>query len=240
MDAPRGTEPPLSAAPPAPEKAAEVVAFLRAHPTFLRDQPELLAELLPARDLGEGVSDLQAHALTRLRREVEELRSGARELIHTARFNMNTQADTHTAVLALLAAESFDALVRTITDDLPRLLKVDLVMLCCETGLPKGAAIYVQELQAGAVKRLMGPGNAVRLRANTQIEKDTLLYGEGSELICSDALVRLPYLEDHGLPPTLLALGSRQAGTFHEGQATDLLTFLAAVTAQSIRRWVAP
>ncbi|MGC2857597.1 DUF484 family protein [Novispirillum sp. DQ9] len=213
----------------------QVAAFLRANPDFLRDHPEIAAEVLPGRDLGSGVADLQAHTLRALRAELDTMRSGAEELIFNARNNMTTQTRTHDAVLAVLAADSFEVLVRTLTDDLPALLQVDLIMLCFEPGLPKGAAVYVQELQAGAVDRLLGAGNASRLRS--LVEEEPALYGSGRGLVASDALVRLPV--GGTLPPALLALGSRHAGTFHSGQATELLTFLAAVIGHGVRRWVA-
>lgn len=215
--------------------ARQVEDYLRAHPEFLHERPDLLAELLPARDLGEAVADLQAHALRHLRTEVEELRSGAQELIHNARTNMSTQTRTHEAVLALLAADGFDTFMRTVTDDLPVILQVDLAVLCFEPGLPPSTAVHVQELRPGAIDRLLGPGEICRLRA--EVPEDPALYGSGRGLVASDALVRLPLGDD--LPPGLIALGSRQQGMFHSGQATELLTFLAAVVAHGVRQWVA-
>lgn len=220
---------------PALPSADQVAAYLRAHPDFLRDNPEIAAEVLPGRDLGDGITDLQAHTLRALRAELDTMRSGAEELIFNARNNMSTQNSTHAAVLAVLAADSFEVFVRAVTDDLPPLLQVDLVMLCFEPGLPKGAAVYVQELQAGAVDRLLGPGKATRLRP--VVGEEPALYGSGDGLVASDALVRLPLGDD--LPPALMALGSRHADTFHDGQATELLSFLAAVVGHGIRRWVA-
>lgn len=218
-----------------PITAEQVAAFLRDHPDFLRDHPEVAADVLPGRDLGGGVADLQAHTLRALRAELATMRSGAEELILNARNNMTIQTRTHDAVLAVLAADSFEVLVRTITDDLPHLLQVDLIMLCFEPGLPKGAAVYVQELQAGAVDRLLGPGVATQLRS--LVEKEPALYGSGRGLVASDALVRLPV--GGALPAALLALGSRHAGAFRCGQGTELLTFLAAVIGHGVRRWVA-
>lgn len=223
--------------PDALPSAEEVEAFLRADPAFLARRPQLLADILPERDLGQNVADLQAHALRRLREEMEDLRGGAEELILNARNNMSIQGQTLDGALALLRAESFDQLVRTITDDLPLTLRVDLVTLCFESGLPKGAAIYVQEMPKGTVDALIGANTAHRLRP--QVAGDDMLYGAGAGLVTSDALVRLP-LTDPDLPPGMLALGSRREGTFHPGMATELLTFLTAVTAHCVERWVKP
>lgn len=232
--------PAADTAAPTPE---QIEAALAAHPEvfarFVLDHPDLLADLLPERALGGNVADLQAYALRHLRAEMDDVRVGAEELIRNARDNMSIQSRTHQAVLALLAAESFDGLMRAVTDELPMLLQVDVVVPCFEAGLPKGAAIYVQELRSGAVERLLG-GAETRLRGRLPGDPDSEaeLWGSGSGLVRSDALVRLP-LGD-ALPPAVLALGSRDPGTFRAGQGTELLTFLATVLGHCVRRWVHP
>lgn len=220
---------------PLPAMTAEQVEdFLLGHPDFLRDRPALLAEILPDRDAGEAVADFQAHALRRLRTDIEDLKSGTEEIILNARNNMSTQARTHEAVINLLEADSFDALLRVVTDDLPRLLDVDLIMLCFETGLPKGAAIYVQEIPEGSVDGLLGGAHSL---LRDMVAGETAIYGSGTGLVQSDALIRLPVKDT--LPPGLIALGSRRAGTFHSGQGTELLVFLSTVIALCVHRWVA-
>lgn len=212
----------------------QVESFLRGNPDFLRERPALLAEILPDRDSDEAVADFQAHALRRLRRDMEDLKSGTEEVILNARNNMSIQARTHEAVVALLEAESFEALTHVITDDLPRLLDVDLIILCFEQGMPKAAAAYVQEMPEYTVDALL-VGASSLLREVTASE--SAIYGAASDLVQSDALVRLPMKDT--LPPGLIALGSRHTGAFHNGQGTELLVFLATVIAHSVHRWVA-
>ncbi len=228
--------PPSDAQAAPPPTAAEVEAFLRAHPGFLADHPHLLADQLPERSLGDNVVDLQSHALRRLRAEMDDLRGGAEELIVNARNNLSIQNSTLDAALALLGADSFDELVRVASDELPLILRVDLVTLCFEPGLPKGAAIYVQEMPTGTIDRLIGANTTLRLRP--RVHGDDLLYGAGAGLVRSDALVRLPLPER--LPPGMLAIGSRATDMFHPGMGTDLLQFLTAVAAHCVARWVKP
>lgn len=234
---------------PAPENdlsAEQVEAYLRRHPSFVSaflpgfftQHPDLmvdaLTDALPNREDSGNVADFQTHALRHLREELTSLKAGAQELLQNARTNLSIQTRTHEAALSALRAPAFDALARIISDEMPILLDVDLVMLCVEQGLPKGAAIYVQELHSGAVDRLIGAGADCRLRP--EIDAEPALYGSGVGIVQSDALVRLP-LSD-GLPPALLALGSRRSGTFYPGQGTDLLTFLSGVIASCVDRWV--
>lgn len=221
------------AAGPVAPSAADVAAFLRSHPDFLRDHPDVLAEILPARNVGEGVADLQSHALRRLKVELDDMKAGAQELITNARSNMSTLTRTHQAVLAALAAEGVDKLAQALVEEVPLHLEVDVAVLCFEPGLPPEAALHVHEIQDGAVDRLIGTGATVRLRP--RIEQEQALYGAGSRLVQSDAIVRLP--TGNGLPPGLLAIGSRDVGTFQVGQGTELLIFLGTVLAHCVRRW---
>lgn len=212
----------------------QVEAFLQSHPDFLMERPELMASLLPDRDLGTGVVDFQARALKALRIEADELRAGAREVIHTARENMSLQSATHQAVIALLAADSLDNLMVALAQDVPMLVHVDLAALVCEPGLPLPLAGQVIPVPHGEIDRLL-EGSDTRLRPFSG--NGAALYGEASALIRSDALVRL---KNHGHPPALLALASRDMGTFEPGQGTELLVFLASVLDFCLMRWLTP
>ncbi len=66
-----------------------------------------------------------------------------------------------------------------------------------------------------------------------EIKDDGLLFGAGSGLVKSAALVRMRPSKD--LPLGLLALGARRE-TFRPGQGTELLIFLCRVLEQIIAR----
>lgn len=218
---------------PTPE---QVLAFLQAHPDFLRSQDGvvagLLAEALPDRNLGSGVADFQGHALRALRTEIAELRQEAQDLIRTARDNMSLQTRVHQAAMALMSAETVEDGAKALAEDLPLLLEVDLVLLCFEPGTPVALARISQPLDPGTVDTLFA-GSDTRLRAHLQ--EETALYGEGAALIASDALVRLPPAGN--LPAGLLAFGSRRARTFEPGQGTELMSFLSAVLRYCLQHW---
>ena len=62
------------------------------------------------------------------------------------------------------------------------------------------------------------------------------LFGAAAGLVRSEALIRLSIGD--ATPEALLALGSRDAEHFQEGQGTELLGFLARVVEGSIRGWL--
>jgi hypothetical protein len=111
----------------------DVAEFLVAHPDFFRERLEVLSFMnMPGRFAQEGpqegaqVVDFQQALLTQQKEAVEELRECVRDVIETSRSNMSVQQRTHAAVLALLSARDFDALIRVVNDDLARILDVDI------------------------------------------------------------------------------------------------------------------
>lgn len=217
----------------------DVVAFLRRHPDFLYTRPDLAASLRPPpRDLGRGVVDLQHFLLERLRVDLARLKLNQRKLIATSRNNLTSQGRVHEAVLALLAADSFEHLISVIVDELTLILDIDAIGLCLETGEQSPTQLVVgnssvQILPAGLIDELL-EGQEVQLRSD--VTGDTRLFAGGAGLVRSDALVRLRFSPDS--PPGLLALGARRPGIYHPGQGTELIGFLAKVIELSVRSWL--
>ena len=123
MDRPKDRiTPPDAASPALPARnasASEVAAFLRQHPDFLVEHPELLETLTPpALQRGERIVDMQQFMVQHQRSEIARLKSQQRALVATSRANLASQARVHTAVLALLAANSFENLIQIVTTDL--------------------------------------------------------------------------------------------------------------------------
>jgi len=219
--------------------ADRVRRFLTRHPDFLNNHPELLTVLTPpAYRKGEGVLDMQGFMLDRLQREVIGLKNVQDEILSTSRRNLSSQAQIHTAVLALMEASTFDDLIRITTVDLATLIDVDVVSLCVEA-VPESEATNaitcgVRILEPDAVVGLLGEAGGVVLRSD--IAGDRTLYGEEAMRVRAEALLRL----DIGkrAPAGILALGSRHVERFHSGQATDLLNFLGSVLGRAIRGWL--
>jgi len=220
----------------------QVRDFLGRHPDFLTRNPELLERLsVPSRWSGDGVVDMQQFVLEHLRGEIDSLRDCAQDVIETSRTNMSTQTRTHAAVLAMLGARDFDHMVRTVNEDLPLLLDVDVVSLGFESPAPGGvpmAAFQSAEIRRfapGLVDGLMGADHDVVLMR--EMHDDGTVFGGGAGLVRSAALSRLR--AGDGIPQGLLAMGSRGAG-FHPGQGTDLIVFLSRALERCLARWLEP
>jgi hypothetical protein len=219
--------------------AAQVADYIRQHPEFLARHPELLdAQVVPSRRKGAGVLDLQQFMVERLRRDIARLRADQDDLLANSRDNLSTQDRIHKAVLALLGADSLEHFVEIVGTDLAVLLDVDTVALCVETVGGKTAKLCVDGVQAlapGAVDRMLGADRSALLRDDTT--GDTEIFDATAGLVRSDALIRLNVSD--GLPPGLIAFGTRHPGYFDPGQGTELLHFLARVIEHCIRAWLA-
>lgn len=215
-----------------------ILEYLRDHPDFLSNHPELLeSQSLPARYGSDGIADLQHFLVEKLRADIAKLRSQQEEIVSNSRDNLNTLERIHRAVLDLLEAETFAQFIEIVVADLATQLDVDAVRLCIEKSdlafhgpRPEGLRL----LDRGQVQQFLGRGQRALLREEAPPEPE--LFGEIAPLIRSDALVRLNISPE--APPALLAFGTRHPGYFHSGQGTEMLCFLAGIIAFGIRSWL--
>lgn len=222
--------------------AAEVADYLRRHPDFLVLHPELLSVLTPPRlEHGERVVDMQHFMLLHQRGELARMKAQQKSIIATTRANLAGQARVHTAVLAILAAASFEQLIQIVTTDLATLLDADIVTIAVERPATSQAAQRphlhhsgVQILDFGTVNEVLGPERDVLLQ--TDIRGDAQLFGDGAGLVRSAALLRLPVSPK--APAGMLCIGTRKPGKFQAGQGTELLSFLARALGITIAAWL--
>ena len=215
---------------------AQVEDYLRAHPDFLYRHQDLFQILTPpARELGDGVTDLQQAMISHLRRQIAKTEDLAQILIDNSRDNLTSQNQIHDCVLALLSATTFQELVEITTTDLGVILGLDVVALCVETGEDLDLGIRgLQHVSPGLIDDYVGGQKGILLRSQTS--GDPEIYGGAAPLITSDALVRLDISPE--IAPAMLAFGSREAERFNENQATELLHFLGRTMAELIRIWL--
>jgi uncharacterized protein YigA (DUF484 family) len=235
----RGRRADAGAAIETPDLGADAVAaYLRKHPDFLAEHPELIATLTPpAMRRGESVVDMQHFMLQRLRSDIGRLKTQQRALIVTSRSNLTSQGRIHAAVLAIIGASSFEQLLQIVTTDLAVLLDVDVVTIGVESAAsrqPRLPLHGIQILPTGTVEALLGSERNALLSAD--VPGDPILFGSAAGLVRSQALLRLD-VSEHA-PIGLLCIGTRRPDKFHPGQGTELLAFLARVTELTIAAWL--
>lgn len=232
---------------PAPR---EVEAFLRQHPDFLAERPDLLRAMTPPSrfDGADPISDFQAAMIRGLRLDVERLSRTSVDLVATSQGNLSLQQRTHSAALLLADAATPADFHRVLTRDWPQMLEVDAIALILEDGAtveteegPEG----ILRVPAGTVDGLFAKTPTRRCLLTAE-RRGNRLFGKSAAKIRSDALVRLndpaswePGGRREG-PTGILAVGAFAPDVFHPDQATDLLEFLARLLAIVLTRWCAP
>jgi uncharacterized protein YigA (DUF484 family) len=207
----------MTAARALPEAAASdlVAAFLRAHPAWLAEHPELYRLLAPPRRVhGEVLAD---HMTAMLQAE----RTHAMELIDAGRAAAGMAGRVQEAVLALMRAPDP---VECITAELPELLGIDAAALCAEEERPG-----CHPLPRGTVRRLLDGRDVVFREASSDA---LMLHAEAARLALHDALVRVPGTG----AAMLLALASRDARALDPAQGSGALGFLGRAVAVALGR----
>jgi uncharacterized protein YigA (DUF484 family) len=231
------TEQPQAIHPSWPTGEA-VKAFLRRHPAFLADDPELLAAMLPSGSDNSGnVVDLQNFVIQRLQRESDRLKAANADLAAIHDGALVAHARVQEAVLALLGARSFDHFIALATGEVPGLLALDILTFCLESPEnppPPPAFQGVRVLPEGSVDALLGSDHDLLIGPG--MRADPIVFGPDAALLRSQALVRIR-LGDSA-PAGVLALGSRFADAFEGEVAAELLGFFGRVVEQCIRIWL--
>lgn len=205
--------------------AAAVAAFLRAHPEFLADRPDLYRLLDPPRRVhGDNMADHMAAMLTAERRRVRGLEAEMDAALNAERAGHGLTIRVRLAVLALMRCGDVP---ETVTQEIPALLGIETCTLLSEAPDRRG----VVRLERGAAARLLGSGrDAVVRPAPTDAE---LIHQEAAPLVRRDALARVPVWTGH---PTLLALGARDPNALPARQSTATLAFLGRAVAAALAR----
>ena len=213
----------MSAAPNAEALAPEdVAAFLREHPRFLAERPDLYRALAPPERVhGERLADHMAAMLRAERAHAQAMSDRVTGVLSAGRASVGMTARVQEAVVALLRAERT---AEGIVAELPPLLAVDAAALCVEGDLPGARGV-----PEGAVAGLLG-SRAVVFRSDGSDRR--MLHGEAAPLAQHDALVRVP---GDG-PPVLLALAARGAGALDPAQGAGALGFLGRAIAAALGR----
>ena len=219
--------------------AEQVKAYLKRHPDFLHDHPELVEELkAPVNDLGSGVVDLQHFMVGGLQKQLCSMREKYHDIIDYCRENQSTQSQVHNAIIQLVKTRDLEQLLQVVTVDLVPLFDLDVVRIAMETdhaamydtSYPEAHYSGISFIDTGTVDAALGAENDVLLAEDTDeqhIAGFDAIFADCARLVKSCALLRLRL--EMVQKDVLLCLGVRHKERFHAQQGVDLLNFLAQI-----------
>ena len=212
-------------------QARVVAAYLKRHPEFLSEYPELAAKLTMPREQGP-VSSLAVYQLNSLREKNAELERQLAELIAIAAENEKLMERVHTLTVALLRANTLEVTARSVVARLStdfHTEQVRLVLFGERPQLPR-AEWLLQVIGPEALPEFtefLQQNEPVAGRVSA--EKLDRLFGIMATEIRSVAMMRLG---DAGF----LAIGSADPNRFQPGMGTLFLKMISATITAALAR----
>ncbi len=213
--------------------AHEIATWLRRHPAFLQQFPDLALTLVVPREQGSAAS-LASYQLEILRDKNRELTRRLHELFGNAQENERLAVRTHQLTLALMkqdsAADTARAMAATLAEDFNGDL-VRMVLFAQVADLEDNEWLQTlaeDDARLAPFRDCLKDGESICGRL--QPEKNALLYGMRAEDVASSALLPLPGLG-------LLAVGSRDANRFFPGMGTLFLRMMGEAFETAMRRF---
>ena len=213
--------------------AHEVATWLRRHPTFLKQFPDLALALVVPREEGPTAS-LASYQLEVLRDKNRELSRRLGDLSANAVDNERLAVRTHQLGLALMkqqnAADTLRAMAASLSED----FNGDLVRIVVFEPVPGlEDAEWLQQMprdskHLGAFRDCLNDGEPICGRL--QPEKNAVLYASSADEVQSSALLPLPGVG-------LVAVGSRDGNRFYPGMGTLFLRMMGETLVVALQRF---
>ena len=213
--------------------AHEVAAWLRRHPTFLKQFPDLALSLVVPREEGPAAS-LASYQLEVLRDKNRELSRRLQELFGNAQENERLAVRTHQLALNLMRQDTPATTIRAMAATLEEDFQGDLVRIL--TFAPVAGlddADWWQAIPAGdprlaPFKDAITDGEPICGRLHP--DKHALLYGARAEEVQSTALLSIPGIG-------LIGVGSRDPNRFFPGMGTLFLRMMGETLSVALQRF---
>src|SRR4249919_1465856 len=213
--------------------AHEVAAWLRRHPKFLQQFPDLAVSMVVPREEGPAAS-LASYQLDVLRDKNRELSRRLHELSANAQENERLAVRTHQLTLSLLrqanAADTVRAMVASLSEDFQGDL-VRIVLFEPVAGLGDEDWLQVvagDDARLAPFRDALAEGEPICGRLHP--DKNALLYGGRAEEVQSSALLPLPGVG-------LLAVGSFAPNRFFPGMGTLFLRMMGEAFVVGLQRF---
>lgn len=213
--------------------AHEIATWLRRHPRFLQQFPDLAQSLLVPREDGSAAS-LASYQVDVLRDKNRELARRLQQLSANAQDNEQLAVRAHQLTLALMrqatAADTLRAMAASLAEDFNGDL-VRLVMFSPVEGLEANEWLQVidpADARLQPFRDCLADGEP--LCGRLQPAKHALLYGDQADDIQSTALLPLPGIG-------LVAVGSQDPNRFFPGMGTLFLQMMGEALATALARY---
>jgi uncharacterized protein YigA (DUF484 family) len=213
--------------------AMEVASYLRRHPDFLNEFPDLAMALVLPREQGSAAS-LASYQLEVLRDKNRDLARRLHDLIEIAHENETLMVRVHTLTLALMRArnlsETTHAVVAALTEDFNTDL-VRLVLFRADPDLPAAEWLIAEPLGAPAFPAFTEFfKRAEPLCGRLQHDKLDILFGAKAADVHSAVLLPISTIG-------MLAVGSYDENRFHPGMGTVFLKLIGEAVSTAIGRF---
>ncbi len=215
--------------------AMEVASYLRRHPAFLNEFPDLALALVVPRDQGSAAS-LASYQLDVLRDKNRELNRRLHELIEIAHENEQLMVRVHTLTLALMRARTLPETVTSITAALTEDFSTDfvrLVLFRADPELPAAPWLIAEPAGTAAFPAFAEFfKRAEPLCGRLQQEKLDVLFGDHAVEVHSAVLIPIG-------AAGMLAIGSHDPNRFHPGMGTVFLKLIGEAVSTALARFPA-
>lgn len=214
-------------------QAMDVADYLRRHPQFLKDFPDLAQELVIPREHGPA-SSLTAYQLEALRARNEELTQRLANLVNIAAENEQLMVRVHSLTIGLLCANTLAETCRSFVATLNEDFHTDLVCLALfrsDAELPQTDWLVTLPQGKDALpefKDFFARGEPLCGRlAQDKLDR---LFDKRAPQVQSAALLKIG---EQGL----FAIGSEDANRFHPGIGTIFLKLIAQALQAALQRF---
>ena len=212
--------------------AHEVAAWLRRHPDFLKQFPDLAISMVVPREDGPAAS-LASYQLEVLRDKNRELSRRLQDLYAVSQENERLAVRTHQLTLALMRPGSAAGVVRAMVATLAEDFNGDLVRVVLFDELPGLADEEWLQVIARDDRRLQPFADCIRegepLCGRLHPDKQALLYAARVDEVASTALLPIAGVG-------LVAVGSRDPNRFYPGMGPLFLRMMGEAFAVALLR----
>jgi hypothetical protein len=210
---------------------ATVADFLQAHPEFFEAHPDLLARMRVPHPAGGAVS-LVERQMSILRQQNHQLERKLVDLIEVARANDQLMERMQKLTVALFEADSVDAIVQVIHEQLRDGFGADAITLCVfDDDVPEPARKISRDDKALAEFKNFLEGGRPVLGKLKPAQMD-FLFGDRAAGCASAVLVPLGERAAQGM----LGIGSTRAEQFNPTMGTIYLSRMGGLIGLALRR----